>query len=109
MNVSEVFALFEIKFIKVPVIDAESPMISAISFNVSNAAGASPTIFPISVAVSVLVYASIPLIVIESSVDVKFILSPGIKFLILLLINNVFEFVASVVLLSAACFYLYPY
>ena len=49
-------------------------------------------------------YASIPLIVIESSVDEKLILAPGIKFFILLLINNVFEFVASVVLLNVACF-----
>jgi hypothetical protein len=50
------------------------------------------------------VYASIPLIVIISSVDVKFILSPGTTFFILLLINNVLEFATSVVLLNVACF-----
>ena len=103
-KVSEVFALFEIKFIKLPEMVVESPKKSAISFSVSRTAGAPLTRLPISVAVSALVYASIPLIVIESSVDVKFILSPGIKFFILLLINNVFEFVASVVLLNVACF-----
>ena len=99
------FALFEIKFIKLPMMDVESPMKSAISLSVSKTAGAEPTSFEISVAVSVLVYASIPLIVIELSVDVKLILSPGIEFLILLLINNVFEFVTSVALLNVACLF----
>jgi hypothetical protein len=44
-----------------------------------------------------------PLIVIESSVDDKLIFVPGSNFFILLLSNNVFEFVASVVLLNVAC------
>ena len=80
-NVSELFALVEIKFIKLLVIDVESPINAAISWSVFNTSGAVPTILAISIPVSALVYASIPLIVIESSVDVKFILSPGINFL----------------------------
>ena len=73
-NVSDVFALFEIKFIRLPEMDVESPIKSAISLSVSSTAGAPFTSFPISTAVSALVYASIPLMVIESSVDVKFII-----------------------------------
>ena len=56
------------------------PKYAAISPRVSKSPGAEFTNALILFVTSVLVYASMPLIVIESSVDVKFILSPGIKF-----------------------------
>ena len=65
-NVSDVFALFEIKFIKLPVTVVESPIKAAISCNVSKTSGAVPTSFAISSFVPCLVYASIPLIVRKS-------------------------------------------
>ena len=80
VNVSDVFALFDIAVINVVVIKLLSPITAAISCNVLRTSGAVPTRSLILPRASAFVYASMPLIVILLPSDVKLILVPGTMF-----------------------------